>query len=193
MTLRPAELAGEPVAVTGLGLSGEAAARALVRRQARVRAYDDGDGPAQHAAAERLAALGVHVTLGGVPPQPEPGTALVVTSPGLRPTTPFLAAAAAAGIPVWGEVELAWQLRPADQAWLAVTGTNGKTTTTQMLGAILAAAGLASATAGNIGAPLVDAVDATAGGPAASVLAVELSSFQLHYTHTLAPTVGAVL
>jgi UDP-N-acetylmuramoylalanine--D-glutamate ligase len=160
-----------------------------------VSAYDDGDGPAQHAAAERLTALGVRVTLAGVPQRPEPGTTLVVTSPGLRPTTPFLAAAADAGIPVWGEVELAWQLRPAGQDWLAVTGTNGKTTTTQMLGAILAAAGLASATAGNIGMPLADAVTGPSTGASAgpSVLAVELSSFQLHYTRSLAPTVGAVL
>ncbi len=151
-------------------------------------AYDDGAGPAQQTAAARLTALGVEVRLGGMPAAPPDGCALVVTSPGLRPTTPLLAAAVAAGIPVWGEVELAWRLRPADQDWLAVTGTNGKTTTTQMLGAILATAGPTSAMAGNIGAPLVDAVLA-----GYRVLAVELSSFQLHYTSTLAPAVGAVL
>ncbi|MCW2548176.1 MAG: UDP-N-acetylmuramoylalanine/D-glutamate ligase [Mycobacterium sp.] len=132
------------------------------------------------------------MTLGGLPAAPPAGTDLVVTSPGMRPTTPLLVAAAAAGIAVWGEVELAWRLRPEGQDWLAITGTNGKTTTTQMLGAILAAAGLSSATAGNIGAPLVEVALGT-GGPAPEVLAVELSSFQLHYTQTFAPRAGAIL
>jgi UDP-N-acetylmuramoylalanine--D-glutamate ligase len=175
-----------------MGLSGEAAARALALSEARVLAYDDADGPRQQDAAGRLAQLGVEVTLGGLPDMPPEGTDLVVTSPGMRPTTPLLAAAAATGIAVWGEVELAWRLRPFGQEWLAITGTNGKTTTTQMLGAILAAAGLSSATAGNIGAPLVE-VALGEGGSAPDVLAVELSSFQLHYTKTLAPRAGAVL
>jgi UDP-N-acetylmuramoylalanine--D-glutamate ligase len=188
--------------VAGLGLSGEAAARALALRGAVVFAFDDADTPRQQTAAMRLTALGVEVSLGGLPAAPPIGTQLVVTSPGMRPTTPLLAAAAAAGIPVWGEVELAWRLRPAGQDWLAITGTNGKTTTTQMLGAILATAGLPSATAGNIGAPLVDvalgdgvAVHGMAGegGAAPQVLAVELSSFQLHYTQTLAPRAGVIL
>jgi UDP-N-acetylmuramoylalanine--D-glutamate ligase len=188
--------------VAGLGLSGEAAARALALRGAVVFAFDDADTPRQQTAAMRLTALGVAVSLGGLPAAPPIGTQLVVTSPGMRPTTPLLAAAAAAGIPVWGEVELAWRLRPAGQDWLAITGTNGKTTTTQMLGAILATAGLPSATAGNIGAPLVDVAlgdgvavhgMAVEGGAAPQVLAVELSSFQLHYTQTLAPRAGVIL
>jgi UDP-N-acetylmuramoylalanine--D-glutamate ligase len=185
-------LAGRPVVVAGLGLSGEAAARALALSEARVIAYDDADGPRQQAAAVRLAVLGVDVVLGGLPDAPPAGVDLVVTSPGIRPTTPLLVAAAASGIAVWGEVELAWRLRPFGQEWLAITGTNGKTTTTQMLGAILAAAGLASATAGNIGAPLVEVALGEAGS-APEVLAVELSSFQLHYTQTLAPHSGVVL
>ncbi len=75
---------------------------------------------------------------------PDTAVDLVVTSPGWRPDQPLLAAAAAAGIPVWGEVELAWRLRPREGAapWLTVTGTNGKTTTVQMLASILRAAGL---------------------------------------------------
>jgi UDP-N-acetylmuramoylalanine--D-glutamate ligase len=186
--------------VAGLGLSGEAAARALALSEARVIAYDDADGPRQQAAGIRLAALGVDVVLGGLPDAPPAGADLVVTSPGMRPTTPLLVAASAAGIAVWGEVELAWRLRPFGQEWLAITGTNGKTTTTQMLGAILATAGLASATAGNIGAPLVDvalggSVNVVSGDVASApdVLAVELSSFQLHYTQTLAPRAAAIL
>ncbi len=124
-----------------------------------------------------------------------PGTALVGTSPGWRPDAPLLAAAAAAGIPVIGDVELAWRLRPvlADgttQAWLGVTGTNGKTTTVRMLAAMLAAAGLRAAAAGNVGTSAVEAV--TEAGPY-QVLAVELSSFQLHWSSSLRPLAATVL
>jgi UDP-N-acetylmuramoylalanine--D-glutamate ligase len=94
------------------------------------------------------------------------------------------------GVPVWGEVELAWRLRPAGQRWYAVTGTNGKTTTTEMLGAMLANGPRPSAVAGNIGTPLVQVVTAQ---DAPEVLAVELSSFQLHWTSTLAVTAAAIL
>jgi UDP-N-acetylmuramoylalanine--D-glutamate ligase len=183
------------VAVAGVGLSGAAAAQVLAGLGARVLAFDDGDADRQQAAARSLRDAGVTVSLGGLPRDVASDVDLVVTSPGLRPTTPFLQAAGRRGVPVWGEVELAYRLKPATQQWLAVTGTNGKTTTTQMLGEILAAAGRRSTTAGNIGTPLLDAVSATddAGEPAFDVLAVELSSFQLHYTSTLAVAAGVVL
>ena len=112
----------------------------------------------------------------------------MVTSPGFRPDAPLLAQARARGIPVWGEVELAWRLRDAGSdgrpaPWLCVTGTNGKTTTVQMLDAILRTAGLHSIAAGNVGLPIVEAVmDPTP----YDVFAVELSSFQLHYTDSMA-------
>ncbi|MCM3926569.1 Mur ligase family protein, partial [Frankia sp. AiPs1] len=115
--------------------------------------------------------------------------AVVVTSPGVPPTAPLIIGSAAVGVPVWGEVELAWRWRGATR-WLAVTGTNGKTTTTEMLGAMLAAGGRRATTAGNIGTPIVEAVTAE---PPYDALAVELSSFQLHYTHTVAPLAAAVL
>lgn len=118
---------------------------------------------------------------------------LVVTSPGFRPTTPVLVAAALARVPVWGDVELAWRLdvsgrygRP--RRWLVVTGTNGKTTTTSMLHAMLTAAGRRSLMCGNIGSPVLDVL-----GDPAEVLAVELSSFQLHWAPSLRPDGGAVL
>jgi UDP-N-acetylmuramoylalanine--D-glutamate ligase len=104
----------------------------------------------------------------------------------------LLAQARERGIPVWGEVELAWRLRDPDHAapWLAVTGTNGKTTTVQMLDSILRAAGLRSVACGNVGLPIVEAVmDPTP----YDVLAVELSSFQLHYTQSMAVQSAAVL
>jgi len=176
------------VTVVGVGVSGAAAALALAGRGARVRAVDAGDGPGQRAAADRLRAAGVTVELGGLPADSGPAE-LVVTSPGVPPSTPLLRAAGRAGVPVWGEVELAWRWRGPGR-WLAITGTNGKTTTTEMLGAILAAAGRRAATAGNIGTPIVTAAEHK---PPYETLAVELSSFQLHYTCTLAPAAAAIL
>ena len=120
---------------------------------------------------------------------------VLVTSPGFRPDAPLLAQARARELPVWGEVELAWRLRAAGSdgrpaPWLCVTGTNGKTTTVQMLDAILQAAGLHSIAAGNVGLPIVEAVmDPTP----YDVFAVELSSFQLHYTQSLSAESAAVL
>ena len=121
------------------------------------------------------------------------GYALVVTSPGFQPTTPVLAAAAAAGVPIWGDVELAWRLDAAGRygpprRWLVVTGTNGKTTTTSMLHAMLTAAGLRSLLCGNIGSPVLDVLDQPA-----ELLAVELSSFQLYWAPSLRPEAGVVL
>jgi UDP-N-acetylmuramoylalanine--D-glutamate ligase len=152
-----------------------------------------GSGVSGTAAAEVLRTLGARVTVIDVKSgddDPDLAADLVVTSPGWRPTQPYLARMVASGVPVWGEVELAWRLRPEGQRWYAVTGTNGKTTTTEMLGAILARGPRRTATAGNIGTPLVSVV--TAAEPPA-VLAVELSSFQLHWTSTLDVAAAAIL
>ncbi len=112
--------------------------------------------------------------------------------PGWRPSAPLLAQAAARGIPIWGEVELAWRLQHPDRVvpWLAVTGTNGKTTTTQMLEAILTAANLTTSAVGNIGRPIMETV---LDGVHYDVLAVELSSFQLHWSQSLAMHSAVVL
>ena len=115
----------------------------------------------------------------------------MVTGPGRRPDHPLVAAAAAAGVPVIGEPELAWWIGAQaahPPTWLVVTGTNGKTTTTGMLEAILRAAGLDAVACGNIGYPVVDAVRA-----GRRVLAVELSSFQLHWSPSVMPAAGCVL
>ena len=111
---------------------------------------------------------------------------------GLAPGAPLLAQAAARGVPVWGEVELAWRLRDPERPapWLAITGTNGKTTTVQMLEAMLRAAGLRTVAAGNVGLPIVEAV---MDPDPYDVLAVELSSFQLHYTSSMRRDSAAVL
>ncbi|MDK1475594.1 UDP-N-acetylmuramoyl-L-alanine--D-glutamate ligase [Streptomyces sp. 549] len=184
------EFAGRRVVVAGLGVSGVSAARALVRLGAEVTVVDGGDGPAHRERASAARESGAAVRLGDGGTLPD-GTDLVVTSPGWPPQSPLFAAAQAAGVPVIGDVELAWRLRgPGGAPWLAVTGTNGKTTTVQMLAAILTAAGLRTAAVGNIGTPLVDVVLAD---EPYDVLAVELSSYQLHWAPSLRPHSAAVL
>jgi UDP-N-acetylmuramoylalanine--D-glutamate ligase len=167
---------GLPVTVAGAGVSGAAAARVLKDLGAIVTVVDDhttelDDFPVQRSLPDELA--------------------LVVTSPGFRPTVPMLVEAASRGVEVIGEVELAWRLahqRKTPAPWLALTGTNGKTTTVRMLEAILSAAGHRTVAAGNVGLPLLEAVFGDY-----DVLAVELSSFQLHWSSTLRPHAGAIL
>ncbi|MDX2619745.1 UDP-N-acetylmuramoyl-L-alanine--D-glutamate ligase [[Kitasatospora] papulosa] len=197
---------GKHVTVAGLGVSGIPAARALHERGALVTVVNDGDDErsrAQAAELEEWAAArsasgeggggsreGITVRLGDGDTLPE-STELVVTAPGWKPDKPLFLAAAEAGVPVWGDVELAWRLRGPDAApWLAVTGTNGKTTTVRMLASILEAAGLRTAAVGNIGVSLLDAV---LGDETYDVLAVELSSYQLHWAPSLRAHSGAVL
>ncbi len=182
------------VVVCGFGVSGFAAADTLLHLGAQVTVLDQSAPEGEAAERARLLdVLGADLRLGpeawdGALPG---GVGLVVTSPGWAPSNPVLTAAAAAAIPVWGEVELAWQLRQPEAApWLCVTGTNGKTTTVQMLDAILRAGGLRSVAVGNVGRPVVEAVMDPAG---ADVLAVELSSFQLHWTSSLSAEASAVL
>ena len=181
------------VLVAGCGRSGVATADARLERGAQVRVVDDSTSPATQEAAGLLEVLGAEVRLGADATTELPeGVDLVVTSPGWRPNQPLLATAAARRIPVWGDIELAWRLQQPTMPvpWLAVTGTNGKTTTTQMLESILRAAGYRAAAVGNIGRPVLEALadDATY-----DVFAVELSSFQLHWTHSLALHSAVVL
>jgi len=199
-----AGLAGQPVVVAGLGITGQSAAELLAASGADVTAVDSRDDEERRHTAAVLEKAGVRVRLGpdelgtgelGPEPTIPEGTKLVVTSPGLRPDTPLLARAVEAGVEVIGDVELAWRLRPvlADgtrQPWLAITGTNGKTTTVRMLAAMLAAAGHRSLAAGNVGTPILSAV--TEAEPY-EVLAVELSSFQLYWSSTVAPLAAVVL
>jgi len=181
------------VVVAGLGTSGFAAADGLFELGARVLVLDDSDSPANVEKADLLRRLDIEVRLGkgSAAVLPE-GVDLVVTSPGWRPTYPLLAQAAARGVPIWGDVELAWRMMHPDRVvpWLAVTGTNGKTTTTNMLESMLAAAGLKTSAVGNIGRPIIEAI---LDDVDYDVLAVELSSFQLHWMHTVALHSAAVL
>lgn len=174
------DLDGAHVVVAGLGVTGRAVADVLASQGARVVPVDD--------AADDV--IGSDEVLAGTGLD---RANLVVASPGLAPHHPLLAAALGRRIPVWSEVELAWQLRaerPDGPApWLAVTGTNGKTTTVGMLESILRAAGESTLAVGNVGTPVVLA----ATDPTLDVLAVELSSFQLHFTHSMSAQAAAVL
>ena len=173
------------VLVAGTGVAGSAAARVLLDTGAQVTVVD-------RVASARTAALaeaGAHIVIadGAPPPDLLAAVSEVVVSPGFAPHHPLVVAALTAGLEVYSEPELAWRLRgPAAPVWLGVTGTNGKTTTTTMLAAILSAAGKRTAALGNVGEPLV-----FAGGY--EVLAVELSSFQLYWSRDLAVPAGALL
>ena len=197
LTHGAADWAGLKVVVTGLGVSGFAAADALLERDAKVTVLDAGTGRQhQEEQAQILRVLDADVRLGAEHVSDLPADLadadLVVTSPGWRPDHPVLTAAAGLGIPVWGEVELAWRMRPQEGAapWLTVTGTNGKTTTVQMLAAILTAAGLRATAAGNVGTPILEAV---LHPEPYAVIAVELSSFQLHWSESIAPVASCCL
>jgi UDP-N-acetylmuramoylalanine--D-glutamate ligase len=188
---RDSDWSGVHAVVAGIGVSGFAAADALLGLGARVTVVEGRAGATETERAAVLEALGARVRLGVGESLPD-GADVVVTSPGWRPQAPLFAAARAVGLPIWGEVELAWRLRPTSgaAAWLAVTGTNGKTTTVRMLTAMLTAAGLRAVAAGNVGTPLLEVVMAE---PRYDVLAVELSSFQLHWSTSLAMHSAAVL
>src|SRR5690606_6827778 len=112
----------------------------------------------------------------------------VMASAAFAPHSAEIAACSAAGLPIWSEMEFAWRVRTTDAAWLLVTGTNGKTTTTQMAGAIATASGLDAKVCGNMGIPVIDA--ARAGH---EVLAVEIASLQLHFTYSIAPVAAVCL
>jgi UDP-N-acetylmuramoylalanine--D-glutamate ligase len=182
------DLSGAAVLVAGARVTGRAILAALTPLGVRATLTDDSPSALQSFAQKGVAVI-------------DPANAveriadfdLVVTSPGFPPTAQVLAAATAAGVPIWGDVELAWRLDNSGRygpprRWLVVTGTNGKTTTTSMLHAMLVAAGRRALLCGNIGDPVLDVLEQPA-----DLLAVELSSFQLHWAPSLRPEAGAVL
>src|SRR5919107_1381006 len=161
-----------PFLVVGLARSGVAAALALRARGAAVTGCDA--GAVGEEARARLAAAGVPVHDGSDGLALLAGVATLVKSPGVPQEAPVVQAARARGLRVVGELELAWRLLP--NRFVAVTGTNGKTTTTELLGAIWREAGLPVALAGNVGTPLASLVGEA---PTEAAIVCEASSFQL--------------
>jgi UDP-N-acetylmuramoylalanine--D-glutamate ligase len=172
--------------VLGLARSGRAAASALARRGVDVIAADR----SPDAETGRLGDLGVELRLGTEEEALLAGVDLVVKSPGVPEQSPLVAAARAAEIPLWSEVELGYRLLPEGARLIGVTGTNGKTTTTELLGAILRTAGQPVEVAGNVGRALTDAAEVAARD---SWVVCELSSFQLEDVQTLSCDVAVLL
>lgn len=173
-------------AVLGLGRSGAAVSRLLRKAGMQVYASDSGDSPALRANARELTALGATTGIAGHDLQRIARAGFVVVSPGIPPTAPPLVAARKARVPVVSEVQVALQLAPGLQV-IATTGTNGKTTTTAMVGHLLRALGRDAVEIGNIGTPVSDAALRE---PQPEWAALEMSSFQLHDTPGFNPTVG---
>ena len=171
------------VLVVGLARSGQAAALALARRGVQVIGTDRGEPD-----TGRLAAAGVELRLRTEEEALLQGVELVVKSPGVPGTAPLVADARRRGVPVWSEIELGYRLLGGTPL-VAVTGTNGKTTTTELLGAIFRAAGGPVEVAGNIGRPLsgLDGLDAD------TWVVCEVSSFQLEDIHDFHPRIAVLL
>ena len=177
--------------VLGAGVSGFAVADTLTELGARVTVIDRGPDE-QRAALLNVIGANLVIAEGDEAPKQIASADIVVASPGLPPHHPWLRRARELGLPVWGDIELAWRVRDKIRAadWLVVTGTNGKTTTVQLTAHMLLQAGFKVAPVGNIGTPVLDAVRDPAGF---DVLVVELSSFQLHTLGDISPYSAAVL
>lgn len=175
--------AGARVVVAGWGMTGRSAAGVLAEMGAHVTVLNsheiDSDVEAIiEADPQKLAERAAEVA-----------GELLIASPGWPPHHPLLASWQG---PIWSDIELAWHIADPVTRWIVLTGTNGKTTTIGMVGAILEAAGRSYRIVGNVGVPIVSTVWDTR-GEALDNLAVELSSFQLHYVHSLSPVSAAVL
>lgn len=166
------DFSGQHVLVAGLGKSGESVAQLLRQAQVDVTTYDQKKPTADVSSAAEI---------------PWEKITLVVTSPAFPPFSDFLQEAARRSLPIWSEVEFAWNTRTestqlsAPAPWIGITGTDGKTTTTEMIHAILQANGFNAPAVGNIGVPVSQSVQ----DASADHFVVELSSFALHYTQSL--------
>ena len=194
------------ILVTGLGVTGEATARALVKLGYQVSVFEERDDQHHRELAEKLAKIGVAVTFD----IPAEFPSLVITSPGWRPDHPVLEAAQRGGARVMGEIEFAFihdkrrvheSIKGSDanspsrsenrrRYWIGITGTNGKTTTVGMVESIFKAAGLSAIACGNVGTPVIEIIT---GDTFYEYLIVELSSFQLHWSASLELDAAALL
>ena len=182
------ELAGKQVLVVGLARTGVATALFCAARGARVTATEERPESQIAETAAKLRAAGVTLELGGHGAKTFVEQDLIVPSPGVPPTMPALAAARAIGVPVWSEIELAWRFLRG--RLICITGSNGKTTTTSLIGHILETAGVPVQVAGNIGTPLISRVDVSSDS---GFTVVEASSFQLESISAFRPDVAVLL
>ena len=181
------EIQGKKVLVFGCGISGESAARLLAGQGADVILYDGNAGLDESGIKTRVPGS-VRLVLGDFPEELLGGLSLVVMSPGVPTDLPVVEKMRAKGIPVWGEIELAWNYGKGDV--LAITGTNGKTTTTTLLGEIMKNGKESVFVVGNIGTPYTGIASDTTED---SVTVAEISSFQLETVHSFRPKVSAIL
>jgi UDP-N-acetylmuramoylalanine--D-glutamate ligase len=179
---------GKKILVVGLGKTGVGLCRFLAARGARVTATDSAPPDELAAALTALQGLDIVLELGRPQPERSQDFDLIVASPGVPPELPWLADAVARGIPLVGELEIAGHYLRLPVA--AITGTNGKTTTTTLLGEMLQASGRCPLVGGNIGTPLVDLVDRQ---DQADCLILEISSFQLDTAPSFRPDAAALL
>lgn len=182
------ELGGKRVLVVGLARTGIATSLFCAARGARVTASEERPESQLSETAAKLRSAGVALEFGGHQAPTFVQQELIVASPGVPPNLPALAAARKAGLPVWSEIELAWRFLRGHL--VAITGSNGKTTTTSLVGHILETAGLPVQVAGNIGTPLISRVDVSSD---AGFTVVEASSFQLESIAGFRPDVAVLL
>jgi UDP-N-acetylmuramoylalanine--D-glutamate ligase len=180
------DVRGRQIVVVGLGASGLAAARVLLEEGATVRVTELRPRAEVEAPAAEADAAGAEVLAGGHRPDHLDGATLVVTSPGVPEHAKVIREARGRGLPVWSELELGARLAAAP--YVAVTGTNGKTTTTEMVAEAMRRGGLDAIACGNIGYPF-----SLAAAEGHEALAVEASSFQLRFHETFHPRVSVLL
>lgn len=173
------------ILVLGVGVSGQAAARLLASEGVDVTAIDEADGPAQEAAARTLREAGVRIQL-GVSSLPDLRPEVAVVSPGIPRDAAWLQTLRNQGTPCWSELELGWRRRRAPV--IAVTGSNGKSTTVALISRILDRAGLRTEPAGNFGPPVCEVVQKDL-----DWLTLEVSSFQLEWVDAFRPDIGVLL
>ncbi len=187
--MRPGfDLSGKRVLVVGLARTGVAASLFSAGHGATVTATDAKPEAAMQETASRLRAAGVQLALGAHEPELFLAQDLIVVSPGVPANLPALERARAKGVPVWSEIELAWRFLRGKL--VAITGSNGKTTTTSLVAHILKTAGIATLVGGNIGVPLLDLAGSSTD---ASVTVAEVSSFQLETIQEFRPEIGVLL
>ena len=187
--MRPGfDLAGKRVLVVGLARTGVAVSLFAAGYGAAVTATDEKPESTLGETAARLRAAGVKLELGGHPASAFFEQDLIVVSPGVPANLPPLVLAHVGGIPVWSEVELAWRFLRGKL--VAITGSNGKTTTTSLVAHILETAGIPTLVGGNIGAPLISLVESSTDS---TVTVAEISSFQLEAIQAFRPEIGVLL